>query len=204
VTGYADFASFPWARYRVSKPSTTRDYLLETSCRLHRQWTLTARYRWHQKQQDDSLKKALIPVDEHKGRLILAWSGTQWGAKTQLDLSHVVAETAETGWMLSQRLDWTGGQWQASGMAGYFHTSSYASRVYVFERQLPGEFSFPSYFGRGFQLSLLIRANIGRCLQLGAKLGFIRYNDRETIGSGLQEIDHPWQTDLDLQATIKI
>ena len=86
---------------------------------------------------------------------------------------------------------------------GYFHTMGYDSRLYVYERGPLYSFSFPAYYGEGLRLHLLAQVSIGRSLSLTAKLGYTRYFDRSTIGSGLQQIDGPSQTDLDLQARWK-
>jgi hypothetical protein len=56
------------------------------------------------------------------------------------------------------------------------------------------------YYGKGLRLALIARANVGRWLQIDAKVGFTRYFDRSVIGSGLQQIDGSSLTDLDLQA----
>ena len=101
--------------------------------------------------------------------------------------------------MLSQI---AGYQWKLlkfNGMAGYFHTDSYASRLYVYERSPLYSFSFPAYYGEGLRMALMVQANVNRHLSFTAKLGFTRYFDRETISSGLQEINGPIQTDLDMQ-----
>ena len=62
----------------------------------------------------------------------------------------------------------------------------------------------PSYFGRGLHLAALARKSFGKHLRVTARLGFTRYSDRNTIGTGLQLIDGPQQADLDLQVRWKL
>jgi len=204
LTAYADVVSFPWAHYRVSRPSSAQDFLTEAIYEPHRNWTIRGRYRLHRKQQDNDQKSALVWHNEHRSRFSIAYKGTPWGAKTQLDLTQSVSEEAAKGWMLSQQLDWKRQKWQLSGTAGYFQTDSYEARIYVFERQLTDEFAFPMYYGRGIRLAGLAKAHVSQWLELSAKIGYTRYNDRKSIGTDLQETGTPWLSDLDFQLRIKL
>jgi hypothetical protein len=204
LVAYADVASFPWARYQVSAPSSAQDFLAEAIYEPHRNWTIRGRYRLHRKQQDNSQKTALVWHNEHRSRFSIAYKGAQWGTKTQADLAQSVSEEVAKGWMLSQQLDWKGQGWQLSGTAGYFQTDSYDARIYVYERQLADEYAFPMYYGRGFRLAGMAKARVSRWLELSAKMGYTRYNDRKSVGTGLQETGTPWLSDLDLQLSIKL
>ena len=204
LVAYADVASFPWARYQVSAPSSAQDLLAEAIYEPHRNWTIRGRYRLHRKQQDNSQKTALVWHNEHRSRFLIAYKGAQWGTKTQADLTQSINEEVAKGWMLSQQLDWKGQGWQLSGTAGYFQTDSYDARIYVYERQLTDEYAFPMYYGRGFRLAGMAKARVSRWLELSAKMGYTRYNDRKSVGTGLQETGTPWLSDLDLQLSIKL
>ena len=201
LQAYTDYAYFAWLRYQVSQSSYAWDNLL-TGTYKSGQWTATARYRLHLRQKDNDTKKALVNQVEHRGRMAVSWhNGTRLSCSTQAD---AVSTAGETGYMLSQSANY---QWQRlklSGMAGYFHTDSYNSRLYVYERNPLYNFSFPAYYGEGVRLSLMAQANVGRRLTLTAKLGFTHYFDRTTIGSGLQQINGPTQTDLDMQMRWKL
>jgi hypothetical protein len=199
LSGYADVSYFPWARYRISQSSYARDYLIE-SIYQKKHWTLKARYRMHLRQLDNTKKTDLRRHNEHRGRLSVSYAESdKWSATTQLDLTRAANYQIETGWMLSEQLSWKYRWWQLSAMVAYFNTDSYDSRVYAYERQLPYEFYFPTYYGKGLRWSVVARANVGKHFQLMAKMGQTRYYDRDKISSGLQEIDSPSQTDLDLQ-----
>lgn len=204
LQGYADYAYFPSARYRVSQSSAAQDYLGEAIVRPSEQWTFKGRYRLHLRKQDrtGSGKKAVKTLrrhNEHRARLSATFVRGEWTATAQGDYVKAVSDSIEHGWMTSTQLSWQHAWWQLNLMGAYFNTHSYASRIYTYERQLPHNFSFPVYYGRGVRLSLTARANIGSWLQVDAKVGHTRYADRNTIGSGLQMIDGSMMTDLDLQ-----
>ena len=199
LRGYADFAYFPWARYRVSQSSSAQDYLGEAVCTVSRHWTLKGRYRLHLRQLDNEEKTALRRHNEHRARLSAGFCRGEWALTTQGDWVRAVNQTIEHGYMVSELFSWKHAWWQLGGAFSWFSTDSNDSRIYTYERQLPHEFSFPMYYGRGYRAVLTGRARVGRALQLDAKLGHTHYNDRSVIGSGLQQVAGSSMTDLDFQ-----
>lgn len=199
LQAYADYASFPWARYQVSKPSDALDLLLQATVDLPR-WTITARYRAHLREKDNADADALIHSDDHRVRLTATYADPAgWSLKTQADAVHSVYKTTADGIMLSEQVGWQRTWLQLRMTAAYFHTDDYQSRLYLYEPHLQGDFAFPTYYGHGLRLALMARADIGRRLRLALRLGYTDYFDRPTIGTGLQLIDHSSMTDLDLQ-----
>ena len=195
LQAYTDYAYFAWARYQVSQASHAWDNLLSATY-SRGTWTLTGRYRLHLRQRDNETKTALTNYTEHRGRLSLTQGSARLTATTQAD---AVSTGNDWGYMLSETV---GRQWhklKASAGCGYFNTTGYASRLYVYERSPLYAFSFPAYYGEGMRLMLMVQSAPVSRLTLTAKLGLTRYFDRSTIGTGLQLIDSSMQTDLDLQ-----
>ena len=199
LQGYADYAYFPWARYQVSFSSHSSDFLLQATWQRGR-FTLLARHRSHLRQRDNADKTALIANDEHRQRLALTFDSRRgWTARTQLDLAYTRYEQADRGWLLSQHFAFSASPLQLSLMAALFHTDSYQSRIYVYERQLQHEFAFPTYYGHGLRLAAYARCDLTSRLRMALRMGYTNYFDRSTIGTALQQISHSHQTDLDLQ-----
>lgn len=208
LQAYADYVSFPWARYLVSRPSHAWDVLLQGDYRW-RKWQLHARGRMHLRQRDNisedlvlngSTVKPLTANNNYRARLALTYNTSEgWSTKTQLDATRNVYLYLHRGWMVSELLSLHRSIWQVSALAAYFHTDDFASSVYIYERTLSHEFGTTSFYGRGMRLSLFGRADFSRQLRLTARLGYTNYFDRNVIGSGLQQIDLSHQTDLDLQ-----
>ena len=198
LQGYADYAYFPWARYQVSQSSHAWDFLLQATWQRGH-WTLLARHRTRLRQKDNAQHRALTANDSHQQRLSATFSQGPWSWRTQLDLSQTRRPQTDNGWMLSQHLLWTHRDVQLSMMGALFDTDSYQSRLYVYERQLRHEFYFPSYYGHGLRLNVQAQADLSSNLSLAVRLGYTNYFDRSAIGSGLQQILHSHQSDLDLQ-----
>lgn len=199
LQGYADYAYFAWARYQTSQSSRAWDFLVQGDYSISH-WTLRARHRIRLRQKDNADKTALIPDDEHRSRLSLAYDHPAgWTLKMQGDYVQTAYKKDSKGWMVSEQVQYQHSRWQASMLAGYFKTDDYDSRLYIYERQMQHEFFFPCFYGNGLRLALFARADINSHLRLSAKLGYTNYFDRTTIGTNLQEIPQSHATDLDLQ-----
>lgn len=199
LQAFADYARFPWARYLVSLPSEAVDMQLQAT-RQTRRWTLGARYRWHRRERDNETKTALEPLTDHRVRLTAQWHPRRspWLLTTRADFAHTTHLKASTGCLVSQSVQWQRRPLLVSLLTAWFHTDDYASRLYVYERQLPHEFGFNACSGHGMRLSALARAAMGRWL-LHGRLALTRYFDRTAIGTGLQQTPHRGLLDLDLQ-----
>ena len=195
---YADYAYFPWAKYRVSFSSHAWDHLLQMSY-SGKHWTIGARYRLRMKQQDNQDKTALDNRWAHRARLSVDYSGGGFGCRTQLDGGYCAGDAEEWGVMVSQSLSYTHRWLRLNAGLGYFHTTSYDSRVYVYEQAPLYTYAMMQLYGEGIRYWLMARVNIGRHLMLTAKWGVTDYFDRNTIGSSYQQIDASSMSDLDVQ-----
>lgn len=195
---YADYAYFAWAKYQVSLSSHAWDHLLQLS-RTGKHWTIGARYRLRMKQRDNEDKTALTNRWEHRARLSAEYAGSSFGCRTQLDGGYCAYDNQEWGVMLSQNMSYTHRWLRLNAGLGYFHTTSYDSRVYLYEQAPLYTYAMTQFYGEGIRYWLMARFSIGRRLMLTAKWGVTDYFDRNTIGSSYQLIDASSQSDLDVQ-----
>lgn len=203
LDAYTDFAYFAWARYQVSQSSYNWDHLLQGAWQ-HRRWTLDARYRLRLKQKDNADKTALDSHPEHRMRLGISYAGGGgFGMHTQIDGGYYAYGEKEWGMMISQSLSYEGRRLRLNGGVGYFHTDSYDSRVYLYEKGPLYNYGLASFYGEGIRYWLMARAAVGQKLTLTAKIGVTDYFDRSTIGSSYQQIDASSMTDMDLQVRWK-
>lgn len=173
VAAYTDYAYFPWARYQMPQSSSSWDHLLQGTI-LHRNWTFGARYRLHARQ--------------HRFRLSADYAGTcGFGSRTQLDGGYGDDDAHEWGTMLSQSLSYTRGWLRLNGGVGYYHTDSYASRVWLYENGPLYTYSVNTFYGEGLRCWLMARVDIAHRLMLTLKIG-----------------NHPSHHDLDFQLRWKI
>lgn len=205
IQGYADYAHFPAPRYLVSTASDAFDASLTVGYKRQR-WSVSARYRYHVRQQDDSKKQNLVNKLHHRLRLWATYDVTT-NLSLRLQTDGVVCRfqgQQSRGIMVGQHAQWQWRWLKADGHVAWFHTDDYDSRLYQYEASVRYDFGFPAYYGHGLRYALMATADIGQHVALALKAGVTNYFDRSTIGSGLQLIDHSSQSDLLVQLNIKI
>ena len=199
LTAYSDVSYAPWAKYQASQSSYSWDNLVTLNYSTG-PWTLRGRYRLHLRQRDGVKKNTLIWRKENRGRIDATYTmASGLVLHTQVDASLVDYKTRDYGYMLSERLSYGFGGVKLDAGAGYFNTTSYESRLYVYERATLYTFSFPMFYGEGMRAWLLARADLGKHWTVLAKAGWTNYFDRATISSGTQLINHSSITDIDIQ-----
>ncbi len=203
VNFYTDIAYFPWAKYQAQLSSHSFDNFVQIT--FHRgDWDLLARYRLKMRQKDNANKSALIYKNEHRGRLAVAYHTGRWTSQTQADFSLCDFNNRSAGYMLSEHVGYNHRWLKLYATMGYFNTDDYNARIYVYEKGLLYNFSFPSFFGEGMRCALNVRADIGERMMMMAKIGTTVYFDRRTIGTGLQKINDKSMTDMELQVRLKL
>ncbi|GAA5521452.1 helix-hairpin-helix domain-containing protein [Aliifodinibius salicampi] len=84
-----------------------------------------------------------------------------------------------------------------------FDTESFATRVYQFENDLLYVFGSQVLFDQGQRMYLLLNYEPFSYLELWAKFGITKYEDKQVIGSGLNEIQGDTRSEIGIQARIK-
>jgi len=81
----------------------------------------------------------------------------------------------------------------------WFNTGSYNSRIYAYEQDLSSGFSFAPLYMSGYRTYLMIRYDINRYLSLRFRISQINYAGKESISTGLDELQGSARTELKLQ-----
>lgn len=189
IFAYSDFAHFAWPKYQTKTSTQSWDSQVNILYQPSRYYTLGARLRY----------KERAGTRTDRCRCYVSMQRKNWNARTSLDYVMSQKEERSQGYMVSENL---GYQWRwlrLAGSLGYFHTSDYESRIFVYEPGLLYQMSFGNYYGEGMRYALVARSEIGRHLLLITKLGITDYFDRDHISSGYQEIVGSSQTDLEIQ-----
>lgn len=189
ISAYSDFAHFAWPKYQTKTSTQSWDSQVNILYQPSRYYTLGVRLRY----------KERAGTRTDRCRCYVSMQRKNWNARTSLDYVMSQKEERSQGYMVSENL---GYQWRwlrLAGSLGYFHTSDYESRIFVYEPGLLYQMSFGNYYGEGMRYALVARSEISSHLLLIAKLGITDYFDRDHISSGYQEIAGSSQTDLEIQ-----
>lgn len=204
-----DLFSFPWWRYRISKPSQGTDFRFQATYTPRRDMLLLVNYRFKHRERDvtGTGGEEIVPTFHNRGRFRLTYTPGAWKLQTTADYNVFVQQnlSASHGWHCTQSvactLPWFPLTLSVQGT--YFDTDDYDSRVYVYEKGLLYTFYSPSFSGNGFRCSAHLRYDVGKTLMLLAKLGHTCYKDRDEIGSGNDLIRSNRKTDLQMQVRLK-
>jgi len=192
---YADFYTFDFLRYRVSAPSRGWDYLGQITYTPSKKAELYLRYRAKNKPLDESWTPSVMdsPVDQVRKNLRLNFS-----AEIQPKLT--IRGRTELIWFRSGMRQEEGflaflegnarvnDKFSGNVQLQYFETGSYDSRIYVYENDVLYSFSIPAFYDKGLRYYLNLKTNIFRNCTLWVRFAQTIYADRQSIGSGLDEI----------------
>ena len=210
VAAYFDQYRFPWLRFGVPRPSTGHDarLVIEHKPRQWLSYYLQARTetreagaqlatRWgHQfaTVRPETRQSLRLHGEYHFSpdlRLQMRLEGVRY---------HSSLLPAEYGTLLYQDLRWRpAALLRLDFRLLLFDTASYASRLYAYENDLLYAFSVPAFFGRGRRAYLLLTLAPSPRLSLQVKYALLHYEDRATIGTGLNQVEGSRLRELRMQ-----
>lgn len=204
----ADIFSFPWWRYRISKPSWGADGLLQADYSPMKNMNMYVSYRYKRKERDVSgtKGKVILPTAHHRLRYRLNYLPlAALSLRTTIDYNRFRQQNGMNGYQFTQtvsyRFPWFPLQAECQGT--YFNTDDYDSRVYVYEKGMLNSFYTPSFQGKGVRVSAHLRYDIGKTWMMIAKMGQTVYYDRDEIGSGNDLISGNKKADVQMQLRLK-
>ncbi len=210
VTGFADFFRFPWLKYGIDAPSSGQEYMIQTEYTKLKNTILSVRYRSRKREKNstDGNEVSVVPAEHHRLRLQMTnKAGQAMTFRTTIEgnLYDEPATKETKGWVISQSVGWKVPQspLQADFYAAYFKTDDYNTRIYSNEKNMLYSFSIPSFYGEGIRIATVARCHIARKLSFSLKAAWVHYFDRNTIGSGLEEITGSNKFDLYAQVSWK-
>lgn len=128
-------------------------------------WTLAARLQYRHRNYDQRNRVEL--------RLDGGWKNDSWLAKVRL---HGVLGNALGGVFYAEGA-YTGLRRPELALylrAGAYHTEGWADRIYVYERDAPGNFNVPALYGDGWWISFYSSLKLSRLMKLGLRLSTTR------------------------------
>ena len=209
VSGYIDQYAFKWLRFNVSRPTVGRDTRLVVEYEPRRWLSHMVEMRSETKEE-----RGAGTAPSHSGRRspVIAepvMPGTRrslrfdtdvsvspsFSLATEVQASRTIEGDPENqtqarfGWLMVQRLNWQiHPRVSLTGSMALFDTSDFSTRLYTYERDLRYAFSVPALFGQGERSYALARIKLHGGVMVEAKYSVTRYDDRNQIRSGLQQL----------------
>ena len=211
-TGYFDIFKFEWLRFQVDAPSDGADYSAQLNWKIGRYTEMYTRYRNEQKLRNASDAELRIdqPVQQERSSLRIHLShrvNSKITLKSRVEFSEYKLEgdPDQNGFLLYQDVQYKrpASKWTVTSRVALFDVEDYDARIYAYENDVLYAFSVPAYFDRGIRTYLMTKYEIKRGLTVWARVARTFYSNRDTVGTGLDEIDAAHKTELKLQLRYK-
>jgi hypothetical protein len=218
LDAYADAYIHPWLRFGADAPSRGRDFLAQVSYAPNRHTLLYLRARHEVKEENAPANEAAIdflagqrrsslrlnlnarlsPEIRLQSRLEAVWAGT-------VERPHPERDSTTTGLLLFQDLQWTPARYPFSLTLRYalFDAESFDARLYAFENDVLYAFSVPFFQDRGSRYYAVSRIRLARWLDLYLRYARTSYQNRKSVGTGLDEIATPHKSEGKAMLRIK-
>jgi len=197
LSGYVDVFSFPWLTYGADMPSSGRDFLVQCTFNPSNRLQMYLQYRNKNKEQNDSAdndrKNQICRVISNRIRYNLTYTLSEHimlRSRIEITNYHIETSSASRGYYLGQGIEINPGKIPLRIYFQYslFDTDDYNSRIYAYENDLLGTFNIPSFADKGYRTYLMFKYTPFKHLDIWIKYGVTQYSNRETVGSGLYEI----------------
>ncbi len=206
---YYDRFSFPWLRYQTESPSTGSEYLIRYTYSPARSAKLYVQMRQENKQvtetEEGSNLSQLMTGIKRNYLFNADYTLETWELKTRVQSSdYTLNGTTTHGFAIAQDISCQLGKLKLSSRLALFDTDDFKNAQYIFEREVLYALSIPALDGSGLRSYLLAQYQLMHKVTLWARVGRTSYEDQETIGSGLSEIQGNKKTDYRVMMRVKL
>ncbi|MDI6766645.1 MAG: hypothetical protein QME52_07470 [Bacteroidota bacterium] len=214
ISTYSDVFYFPQPQNRLF-PSHGKDIFTQMELKPNPRLNILARYRNKisnepQSQFNDFGFRSSVNGTERKQtiRLNVDYLITRGvkirGRIDKLYLNEDVSKKREEGIVVFQDLSFNPNNVVSSNLrVAYFHSDSYQSGIYEYERDLDGVFTLPVLYGKGIRWYLLLKYKPFDALTISAKYSDHIRDDIKKIGSGLDQLPTNQDNRIGVQLDIR-
>ncbi|MGM0530614.1 MAG: helix-hairpin-helix domain-containing protein [Bacteroidota bacterium] len=209
IKGYMDAYQFPWLSYLTDGPSEGWDCLMDMEYEFGDQSSVNLRFRRSEDMENHLAQNSkianLLAYKKTNVRCHLRYGVTnRLVLKNRIEKVFVRSSESSSGLMFYQDICFK----PENGPLGFdiryavFDTDSYKDRIYAYENDVLYAFSVPAYYGKGYRTYINLKYGY-RNTDWWLKLARTGYTDRETIGTGLNQIEGNTKTSVNFQVRLK-
>lgn len=204
LDAYADIYKFPWLKYSVDASSSGKDLMAQLTYTPNKQTEIYTRFHSETKQGNQpgntTVTNFLISIPKKNWRIQLT---------SKIDPSIIIRSRVELLWYNAEKgfLSFFDiiykpmlKPYSGNIRFQYFETDSYDSRIYAYENDVLYSYSIPSFYYKGYRYYLNLNCDLGKNLSLWVRWAQTIYQDKNRIGSGLDEIEGNRKSDARIQA----
>lgn len=212
ISAYADIYKFPWLKYNVSAPSTGADYFVQLDYTPKNNFKAYLRIKnekgYENNTAEDTLMSKPEEINNFKIRLHFSYSlNNNFQLRNRVELNRIdkINDTPDKGYLLYQDMVYKFQKIPATIYFRYalFDTDSYYSRIYTYENDLLYSYSIPPLYYRGVRTYIMMKYSVSKGIDLWLKYGRTTYSNRDSIGSGLNEINGNTKSEIKFQLRMR-
>ncbi len=210
---YGDICQFPWLKYRVDAPAYGKDYLLQLTYVPNKQVEIYTRYRSETKQGNQPGIPSAYGNPTTNYLVQLPKQNWRMQVNYKISKAIVLRNRAEIVWYDKKGAGSENGfltffdfvyrpllkPYSGVLRLQYFETDGYNSRLYAYENDVLYSYSIPVSFDKGYRYYFMVNYDITNKLSFWFRWVQTVYRDKETVGSGLDEIRGNKKTEVKVQ-----
>ena len=196
IRGYLDLFHYPQRRFFEDLPTEGREFRGEVEHQLRNDLSLIGRV-WQKGRERYTSEDGKIHWRERRGiRFTGKWTQSKkldWFGRVEvLEALTPDLEEKEDGNLLFGGFRYRPSKRTSiDGRLIFYHTDSYESRIYEFERDLPGVMTNLALFGKGRRFYLVMNHKIAKFLRLSGKFS-TTYKERASVETYGVQMDWKW------------
>jgi competence ComEA-like helix-hairpin-helix protein len=213
LSAYVDQFRFPSARFGTNQPTRGYEWLGKAEVNLPSDLNIYVQLRSEIEDDEyeimDDFGRSQRRLGEAQRTSFRAnmtyWVNPRVRLRTRGELvrSRQAGEDLERGYLIYQDLRLLiNDDIRIDTRVSMFDTESFATRVYQFENDLLYVFSSQSLFNQGQRIYVLLNYEPTDFLDLWAKFGITVYENEQTVGNGLNQIEGDTRSQIGIQARI--
>lgn len=212
LNSYVDLFKFPWMKYQVDAPSEGHEIMIQPTYKPNKQLEIYGRYREQLRQKNsrdsDGTVTEIENVLQRNYRLNLSYAISEaFTIKSRIEYVTIdrPSNDPEKGMIITQDVLFKPKNlpFDLSLRYALFDTDSYDSRIYTYENNALYVFAVPAYYYQGSRAYVLVRYSFMKHCDLWVRYGTFIYNNRDSVGSGAEEVQGSKKSELTVQLRIK-
>lgn len=204
---YTDFFQFPWLRFQVDAPSSGYEVLSQVTHRPNRNTQIYFRYKQESKERNvrlpGSATNSIKTGIKNNYRIQIDYKlSDRFTLKNRAEYStYDFNGESKNGYLVYQDVNFTSPNNKLNLNLRYalFDTQSFDTRLFAFESNVLYAYSITSHQGRGTRFYATTRYRVKRGIDFWLRYSIFDYDDRETIGSGLDLVQGNKRSDITAQ-----
>lgn len=206
-----DSYRYPWLKYYTDKSSSGEEISSRITVSPGYNLSFYLDYRFRCEERDYTYNSSETYTLKRRSNRLKLYSGYVSGdvfsIKTYIDYSYsnIAGYTNSHGVALTQNISLKPNSLpvKISWVYSLFDTDDYDSRIYIYTKNLPYAFYFPSVYSRGLYFAGVVRYDFRKLLTLSFRYSITFFDDAEKIGSGAEEISGNKRDDIGFSVIVR-